>query len=126
MKVIGKILKSLILILTAAVVITVGSFATVFFVSKDEPKEIFIFDYALVAEKGEDEKIDVWFIRKTSSEYIEHGDGIVYYDGAYKSANAMLGRDGRIMYFDSDELDMSVTVGDDEIVGEILALWQQK
>lgn len=126
MKVIGKILKSLILILTAAVVITVGSFATVFFVSKDEPKEIFIFDYALVAEKGEDEKIDVWFIRKTSSEYIEHGDGMVYYDGAYKSANAMLGRDGRIMYFDSDELDMSVTVGDDEIVGEILALWQQK
>ena len=126
MKVIGKILKSLILILTAAVVITVGSFATVFFVSKDEPKEIFIFDYALVAEKGEDEKIDVWFIRKTSSEYIEHGDGIVYYDGAYKSANAMLGRDVRIMYFDSDELDMSVTVGDDEIVGEILALWQQK
>ena len=126
MKVIGKILRLTIAFLTAAVLIVVGSFTTVFFVCKDDPAEIFIFDYALVAEKGEDKKIDIWFVCRIKAEQIEHSDGIVYFDGAYKSANAMLSRDGRIMYFDSDELDMSAVIEDEMIVGEILALWQQK
>ena len=126
MKIIGKFLKFLTALLATAVIVAVSSFAAVFFVSKDEPQEIFIFDYALIAEKGEDEKIDVWFVSRADTADVEHGDGVVYYDGAYKSANAMLGYDGRLMYFDSDRLDMGVTVGDDAIVGKIIALWQQK
>ncbi len=126
MKIIGKFFRFIIAFLVAAVIITVGSFAAVFFVSKDEPKEIFLLDYALIYEKGEDEKIDVWFVRKTNDFDIVSGDGIVYYDGAYKSANVMLGRDGRFMYFDSDNLDMTVTFEEDAVVGKIVALWQQK
>ena len=126
MKTIGKFIKFIIAFLTAVVVVTVGSLTAVFFTSKDEPKDIFLLDYALVYEKGEDEKIDVWFIRKTNEFDIVSGDGIVYYDGAYKSAAVFVGYDGRMMYFDSDSLDMTVSFEDDAVVGKIIALWQQK
>ncbi len=126
MKVIGKIVRIIIAVLVMAVLIVVGSFTAVFFVSKDKPADIFILGYAFVAEKGEDEKIDMWFVRKTQLEKIEHGDSIVYYDGDYKSANAMIGYDGRLIFFDSDDLEVFVTVEDDALVGKTLALWQQK
>lgn len=126
MKTIGKIIRFIIAFLVAAVVITVGSFTAVFFVSKDEPKEIFLLDYALIYEKGEDEKLDVWFVRKTNEFDVVSGDAIVYYDGTYKSATAFVGYDGRMMYFDSDRLDMTVTFEENAAVGKIVALWQQK
>lgn len=126
MKIIGKFIRFIIAFLVAAVIITVGSFTAVFFTSKDEPQEIFLLDYALVYEKGEDEKLDVWFVRKTNEFDIVSGDGIVYYDGAYKSAAAFVGYDGRMMYFDSDRLDMTVAFEEDAVVGKIVALWQQK
>ncbi len=126
MKIIGRILKFIISFILAAVIIIVGSFTAVFFMSKDEPQDIFILDYALITQKGEDEKLDIWFVEKTDSFDVEHGDGIVYYDGAYKSANAMYGFDGRVIYFDSDSLDKSVWVDDGAVVGRIIALWQQK
>ena len=126
MKTIGKIIRFIIAFLVAAVVITVGSFTAVFFVSKDEPKEIFLLDYALIYEKGEDEKLDVWFVRKTNEFDVVSGDAIVYYDGTYKSATAFVGYDGRMMYFDSDRLDMTVTIEENAAVGKIVALWQQK
>ncbi len=126
MKVISKIIRIVIALLTAAVLIVAGSFVTVFFISKDEPSDIFISGYAFVAEKGEDEKIDIWFIRRVAEENIDNGDGIVYYDGAYKSANAMIGYDGRLLFFDSDNLESIVTVEDGAFVGKTVALWQQK
>lgn len=126
MKTIGKIIRLIIALLTAAVIIVAGSFATVFFVSKDEPADIFIAGYAFIAEKGDDGKIDLWFVRKAAEEDLENGDSIVYYDGAYKSANAMIGYDGRLMFFDSDNLESVVTVEDDAFVGKTVALWQQK
>ena len=126
MKIIGKIIRFIIAFLFAAVVIVVGCFSAVFFVSKDEPQDIFLLDYALIYEKGEDDKLDIWFVRKTNDFDMTNGDGIVYYDGTYKSVNVMLGHDGRFMYFDSDDLDMTVTFEEDEIVGKIVALWQQK
>ncbi len=126
MKIIGKIIRVIIALLTAAVIIVAGSFATVFFVSKDEPSDIFIAGYAFIAEKGDDGKIDLWFVRRAAEEDLENGDSIVYYDGAYKSANAMIGYDGRLIFFDSDNLESVVTVEDDAFVGKTVALWQQK
>lgn len=126
MKIIGKIIRVIIALLTAAVIIIAGSFATVFFVSKDEPSDIFIAGYAFIAEKGDDGKIDLWFVRRAAEEDLENGDSIVYYDGAYKSANAMIGYDGRLIFFDSDNLESVVTVEDDAFVGKTVALWQQK
>lgn len=126
MKIIGKFFRFIIAFMTAAVIITVGSFTAVFFVSKDEPKEIFLLDYALIYETGEDKKLDVWFVKKTNDFDIADGDGIVYYDGAYRSAAAMIGYDGRLMYFDSDDLNMTVTFDEDAAVGKIVAAWQQK
>ena len=126
MKIIGGFLKFIISFTLAAAIIVIGSFTAVFFISKDKPQEIFLLDYALITQKGEDEKIDIWFVEKTDSSAVEHGDGIVYYDGAYKAANAMYGFDGRVIYFDSDSLDKSVWVDDSAVVGEIIAMWQQK
>ena len=126
MKIIGKFIRFIIAFLFTAVVIVVGSFSAIFFVSKDEPQDIFLFDYALIYEVGEDEKLDIWVVRKTNDFDIGNGDGIVYYDCTYKSANVMLGHDGRFMYFDSDNLQMSVTLKENETVGKIVALWQQK
>lgn len=126
MKIIGKIIRVIIALLTAAVIIVAGSFATVFFVSKDEPSDIFIAGYAFIAEKGDDGKIDLWFVRRAAEEDLENGDSIVYYDGAYKSANVMIGYDGRLIFFDSDNLESVVTVEDDAFVGKTVALWQQK
>lgn len=126
MKIIGKIIRFIIAVLFVAVITVVGSFSAVFFMSKDEPTEIFLLDYALVYEVGEDEKLDIWFIRKTNDFDMTNGDGIVYYDGTYKSANVMLGHDGKFMYFDSDDLEMTVTFEENQVVGKIVALWQQK
>ena len=126
MKIIGGFLKFIISFTLAASIIIIGSFTAVFFMSKDNPQDIFLFDYALVTQKGEDEKRDIWFVKKTDSFAIEQGDGIVYYDGAYKSANAMYGFDGRVLYFDSDSLEQNVWVDDGAVVGRIIALWQQK
>lgn len=126
MKFLAKLIKFVLSVLLAAVIIVVSSFTAVFFLSKNNPQGIFIFDYAVVAQKGEDEKLDVWVIKKTDSSSVEHGDGIVYFDESYKAANAMLGFDGRVMYFDSDSLESDVWVEDDAVVGKIVALWQQK
>ncbi len=126
MKVIGKIVRVLIAVPVMVLLIVVGSFTAVFFVSKDKPEDIYILNYAFVVEQGEDKKTDMWFVEKTQRENIEHGDNVVYYDGEYKSANAMLGYDGRLIFFDSDNLEAFVTVEDDMIVGKTLALWQQK
>ena len=126
MKTIGKFIRFIIAFLTAAVIVAVSGFTAVFFTSKEEPQEIFLFDYALVYETGADKKVDVWFIKKTNEFEIVSGDGIVYYDRGYKSAAVFIGYDGRLMYFDSDRLDMTVTVEEDAVVGKIIALWHQK
>lgn len=126
MKIIGKIIRGIIAALVIAAVIVVSCFTAVFFVFKDNPSDIFIFDYAFVAQVGEDEKIDMYFVEKTKPEEIELGDCIVYYDGTYKSANAMIGYDGRLLFADSDDLELFVSVEDEAIVGKTLALWQQK
>jgi len=126
MKIIGKIIRFIIAVVFITVTVAVGSFTAVFFVSKDEPQDIFLLDYALIYEVGEDDKLDIWFVRKTNDFDMNNGDGIIYYDGSYKSANVMLGHDGRFMYFDSDDLEMTVTFEEDAVVGKVVALWQQK
>ena len=126
MKIIGKIIKTLIALAVALLIIVVGSFSAVFFISRDNPQEIFLLDYALICRKGEDEKLDVWFVQKTDSDSLEHGDAVVYFDSGYKAAYAMLGFDGRVIYYDADEFEKIVSVDETFLVGEIVALWQQK
>lgn len=126
MKIIGKIIRIIITVIFAVVTVVVGSFTAVFFVSKDEPQDIFLFDYALIYEVDEDKKLDMWVVKKINDFDMSNGDGIVYYNGAYKSANVLMGRDGRFMYFNADNLEESVEIKDGEIVGKIVALWRQK
>ena len=109
-----------------AVIAVTGYFAAIFFVGRDNPGEIFIMEYALVFEKGTDEKLDVWLVEKAECADLENGDGAVYYDGSYCAANAMVTSDGAVSFFASDDLTYNVSVNDENIVGRVVACWQQK
>ncbi|MBR3754805.1 MAG: hypothetical protein IKK49_06845 [Clostridia bacterium] len=109
-----------------AVIAVTGCFAAIFFVSRDEPEEIFIMEYALVFEKGEDEKLGVWFVEKADCADLENGDGAVYYDGSYCAANAMVTSDGTVSFYSSDDLTYNVSVDNENLVGRVIACWQQK
>ncbi len=109
-----------------AVIAVTGSLAAIFFVSRENPDEIFIMEYALIFEKGEDEKLDVWLVEKAECADLENGEGAVYYDGSYCSANAMVSSDGAVSFFASDDLSYNVSVNDENIVGRVVACWQQK
>lgn len=113
------------MVLVAVIAVT-GSLAAIFFVSRENPEEIFIMEYALVFEKGADEKLDVWFVEKAECAGLENGDGVVYYDGSYCAANAMVMSDGAVSFYDSDDLSYNVSVNDENIVGRVIACWQQK
>ena len=126
MKIIGKIIRGIIALLFVVLLIVGGSFAAIFFVSKDEPSDIFIFDYALVVETGDDGKTDVWFVEKVYPDELKHGDSIVYYDGEYKSVNTRISYNGTPVFFDSDNLENYIILEDENFVGRTLALWQQK
>ena len=109
-----------------AVIAVTGCFAAIFFVGRDNPAEIFIMEYALVFEKGDDEKLDVWFVEKAECADLENGDGTIYYDGSYCAANAMVTADGAISFYSSDDLGYNVAVDNENLVGRVLACWQQK
>ncbi|MBQ2965099.1 MAG: hypothetical protein IJE14_10610 [Clostridia bacterium] len=109
-----------------AVIAVTGCFAAIFFVGRDEPEEIFIMEYALVFEKGEDEKLGVWFVEKADCADLENGDGAVYYDGSYCAANAMVTSDGAVSFYASDDLTYNVSVDNSNLVGRVIACWQQK
>lgn len=126
MKIIGKFIRFIIALLVVIVLIVGGSFTAIFFASKDEPSDIFIFGYALVVETGDDGKTDIWFIEDVESEELKHGDSIVYYDGKYKSANTRISYSGEPVFFDSESLENYIILEDENIVGRTLALWQQK
>ena len=126
MKAFAKFLRILIVVLLLGSVVVAGSFVGVFCLGRTTPDEIYLFDYALVAQKNGDGKLEMWFVHKTDCDSLVNGDGVVYYDGEYSSANAMTFADGTITFFDSHDFTQSVEVDDENIVGEILALWQQK
>ncbi|MBQ6932586.1 MAG: hypothetical protein IJN38_10700 [Clostridia bacterium] len=126
MKIITNFLRAIILMALVAVIAVTGCFAAIFFVSRDEPEEIFIMEYALVFEKGEDEKLGVWFVEKADCADLENGDGAVYYDGSYCAANAMVTSDGAVSFYASDDLTYNVSVDNSNLVGRVIACWQQK
>lgn len=125
MKIIANIFKS-ILIIALALLITVGGCLTaVFFVSEDTPEDIFIFGYALAADTDADGKYSVWLLKETDCASLDNGDGVVYYNGKYCQANAMV-TDYGTAFYKLDDLTLELKVDDDNLVGEILAMWQQK
>lgn len=125
MKIIANIFKSILIIALAAVIIAAGSLAAVFFISKDTPEEIYLFDYALVIDTDSDDKYSAWFVKKTDCASLQNGDGVVYYNGKYCQANAMV-TDYGTAFYKLDDLTLELSVNDDNIVGEVLAVWQQK
>ncbi len=125
MKIIANIFKTVIAFALAAVIITVGCFTAVFFMSADTPEEIYLFDYALVFDTDIDGKHTVWFVKDTDCASLDNGDGVVYYNGKYCQANAMV-TDYGTAFYKLDDLTLKLAVSDDNIVGEILAVWQQK
>lgn len=125
MKILANIIKSILIFALTAVVAVVGCLAAVFFVSKETPDEIFIFDYALVVDTDSSGKPAAWFVKKADSASVETGDGVIYYNGKYCFANAMV-TDYGTQFYTLDDLTLELNVGDENIVGEVLAMWQQK
>lgn len=126
MKILTDFLRAIILITLAAVVAVGGCFAAIFFISKDTPEDIYIMEYALVFDKSEDEKLNVWFVEKADCTTLENGDGVIYYDGSYCAANAMVADESMVSFYSSDDLSYNVAVDNSNIVGRIIAVWQQK
>ena len=125
MKILANIIKSILIIALAAVVAVVGCFAAVFFVSKETPDEIFLFDYALVVDTDSSGKPAAWFVKKADTASLDNGDGVLYYSGKYCFANAMV-TDYGAQFYTLDDLTLELSVDDENIVGEVLAVWQQK
>lgn len=125
MKAIANVLKSILVVAFAAVIIVVGCFAAVFFMGKDTPDDIYIFDYALVFDTDSDGRFSAWFVKDTDCASLENGDGVVYYNGKYCSANAMV-TDTDTTFYKTSDLTLELAVSDENLVGEILAVWQQK
>lgn len=125
MKVIANLFKSILIIALAAVIITAGCFAAVFFMSKDTPDEIYLFDYALVIDTDSESRYSAWFVKKADCASLDNGDGVIYYNGKYCQANAMV-TDYGTAFYKLDDLTLELNVNDDNIVGEVLAVWQQK
>lgn len=125
MKILANLIKSILILALTAVVAVVGCFTAVFFVSKETPEEIFIFGYALVLDSDSHGKPAAWFVKKADSASLETGDGIVYYNGKYCFANAMV-TDYGTQFYTLDDLTLELNVSDENIVGEVVAMWQQK
>lgn len=125
MKFLANLIKSILILALTAVVAVVGCFAAVFFVSKETPEEIFIFGYALVLDSDSDGKPAAWFVKKADSASLETGDGVVYYNGKYCFANAMV-TDYGTQFYTPDDLTLELNVSEENIVGEVVAMWQQK
>ncbi len=126
MKFLADFFRAIILIALAAVVAVAGCFTAIFFISRDNPEDIFIMEYALVFDKGENDKLSVWFIEKSDCDSLANGDGVVYYDGSYCAANAMVNEDSVPAFYSSDDLTYNVAVDNTNLVGRIIAVWQQK
>lgn len=126
MKFLADFFRAIILIALAAVVAVAGCFTAVFFISRENPEDIFIMEYALVFDKGENEKLSVWFVERAEPDSLENGDGVVYFDGNYCAAHAMVTQDGAPTFYSSDDLTYNVAVDSSNLVGRIIAVWQQK
>lgn len=127
MKVIADIFRALLLLLLAAVVVVSGSLTAVFFVSRDNPEDIFLLDYALVYQKGEDEKLDVWLVKDAAEEDLLTGDGVIYFKESfgYKAANTNFDMFGAT-YYDAENLESRIFIAPENLVGKVVAVWQQK
>ena len=125
MKKLGKVIRSLIIVLLAGSVIIAGCFAGVFYVSRAKPDDIYLFGYALIICRDDGGRPQAWFVHRTKCENLRNGDSVVYYDGGYLSADAMKA-DPMTFYSDPADEYSTVEVNDENIVGEVIAVWQQK
>lgn len=124
MKVIAEIFRAIIILALVAVIAVGGCLTAIFFVSQNEPDEIFILDYALVYRKDEsDSKLDVWLLKKENAGGLMNSDGFVYYEdtsgykAAYKNSDSFGAR-----YYDSESYER-IMIDESKIVGKIVALW---
>ncbi len=120
MKIVADILKAIIIIALAAVVAVSGCLTAVFFVSRDEPNEIFVFGYAMATDVDESGKRNIWLLKEARVDELQNGDGFVYHDGSYCQANAFVDEGGSQFYAG----DLPIAVNDRTLVGIIMAMWQ--
>lgn len=129
MKAIAEFFRIIITLALVVIVAVAGCFTAIFFVSEDDPEEIFILDYALIYQTDKaDNKLSVWFVKKEKPDALRTGDGIVYYEkeSGYKAAYSNVLSDNiGTLYYDADALER-VVFDESKVVGKILAVWQQK
>ncbi len=124
MKIIADFFKFIIIAALAAVVAAVGCLSAVFFFERENPQEIFVFGYALAANVNESGTHSLWLIEKAQAQQLQNGDGVVYFDGSYCSANSSVSEYETDFYvLDGDEA-IEIAVNDENLVGKVLAMWQ--
>ena len=122
MKKLASALKWFIGIFALIVLIVVSSYVAVFVFEKDSAENIYLYNYAFVAEKEED-GLNMWVVKKTSFDELKTGDGVIYFsEDGYHAAN-FDGNNGEPMFYRADDLNEQVTVTAKSCVGQIIASW---
>ncbi len=130
MKKVADVFKGLVILVLVAVIAAAGCLAAIFAVSKDDPEDIFLFGYAMVNDEDAYGKRSFWLIKQTGYSELENGTGVVYYNNdSYCSANIWFdvgGMGDKFVSLDPEtrSCDILPDANSDNIVGEIVAMWQ--
>ena len=120
MKQFAKILKWFIGLFFILVLAAVGCFVAVFAVERNSPDDIFLLNYAFVAEKEED-GLNVWIVKKTEVTELKTGDGVIYFNEGRYCAAAFDGNSGEPAFYCGDGLNDPAPVTNDSLVGQVVA-----
>ena len=123
MKKLFFILRTIVIILFLICMVVVSSFVAVFAVEKNTPeRRIYLYNYAFVSEKDEEE-LHMWFVKRVPHSELETGDGVICFDdGVYLCCRCDAG-DGRYAFYRGDKLTEEVTLTEKTYVGKVIAAW---
>lgn len=125
MKKLFKFLRAILIIVLMILLLAFGSLLGVFALDRNFPKDIFVLNYALAYEKGDDNSVDVWLVQKLDDKSPNSkGDStLCYLDKTYTAAQYIPLDTGERIFLDSKDLTRTLEVDDAQIVGKILLSW---